>query len=165
MPDWLTGIFTREVSIKTALPLFIASFILLFTPANILEMMGMTEIRSNYASTIGIALLFSGSLLLSQGILALHLFARPKVEDHFKLKKLQKNLIDLTNDEKVVLVRFITDGEAKVSMRVNDGVAALLEKKYIISRASSLATRFENFDYIMQPWARSYLQKNNHLIK
>ncbi len=166
MPDWLISIFsfTREVSSKIALPIFITTVLILFLPDGIAATIGIDELRHTYKLWIGLFLLFSFAALVGNLAWTIGSFVKQPIGEWFFVyvnKGVFKNLLE---DEKKVLRMFINDGQTTVPASINDGTINLLEHKRIIARSSTISIRFTVFPFIMNPWARSYLSRHPHLL-
>lgn len=164
MPDWLAGMFSRVVGTKTALPLFIASALILFVPDHLSQKLGMQGLREEYALPLGLLFVFSASMLAGNAILSMWGILRPSVRDWVFVRANRGVLKNLTEAEKEALRPYILDGEAEQTFRLGDGVVNLLVGKKVLKRAANLAVFYDQFHYFMQPWARQYLERNKHLL-
>lgn len=166
MPEWLSNLFSlsKEISSKVALPIFIATCMLLFLPTTYSVTLGLDQFRDAYRIWIGVILLVSAAALITNALWALGRFIKPWVWAHAFVFTNKSSLYSLTNEEKAILRRFILDGEASVGAAVSSGPINLLERKNVVVRASNLAAFHTTFMYIMQPWARTYLSKRKHLL-
>lgn len=166
MPVWLSNLFslTKEISSKVALPIFIATFVLLFLPDAYSQKIGLDQFRDAYRIWVGVLLLLTGAALITNAIWAIAGFLRPKINTWLFVREKRKTLRSLTADEKAILRRFIIDGEASVHANLNSGPINLLEHKQIVTRAADVSVRLTIFSYIMQPWAREYLERKRDLL-
>ncbi|MBD9445735.1 MULTISPECIES: super-infection exclusion protein B [unclassified Rhizobium] len=166
MPDWLTNIFslTHQISSRVALPILITTALILFLPDPYAGALGIDQFRNTYRIWIGVFLLLSAAALLTNFAWAIWDLVKRPIWDWYFIQANKGLLRQLTADEKIVLRRFIHDGEASVSAQLSNGTVSLLEHKRILSRASSISAPFGAFPYIMQPWAREYLTKYQYLL-
>lgn len=164
MPEWITNMFSHVVGTKTALPLCIASALILFLPDHVSQRLGMENIRAEYALPLGLLFVLSASMLASNAIMSQWSILKPSVRDWIFIRRNRNVLKNLTEAEKEALRPYILEGHAQQEFRLGEGVVNLLEKKMVLYRASQLSVRHDLFQYIMQPWAREYLEKNKHLL-
>ncbi|MCW8057501.1 superinfection exclusion B family protein [Agrobacterium tumefaciens] len=166
MPEWLTSAFslTREISSKIALPVFITSTAILFSPDQYARTIGIDGLRNDYRILIGFFFLLSLAALTTNSIWWVAAALKPMVKDQVFIFLNKSVLKDLTNDEKAILRRFIRNGESTVGAEISNGTMNLLEHKRVVARSSNIAIRFTTFPWILQPWAREYLTKHPDLL-
>jgi len=156
--------FSREISSKIAVPIFVFSALTLFASDYHAKVLGIEGFRGEYKLWIGVAFVISLSALVTNAIWSVVIFLKPWAKDWIFVQTHKKSLHSLTADEKDILRRFIIDGESTVYEDVNSGPINLLVNKNIAHRASTLSLRMARFAYILHPWARDYLEKNRRLL-
>ncbi|MER9506018.1 super-infection exclusion protein B [Mesorhizobium sp. M0579] len=166
MPEWLTNLFslTREISSKVALPIFATLALVLFLPDVPARALGILQFREAYRIWIGVLFLLSAAALISNLLWVIGRFIKPWVTQWLYIREHRKSLQVLTEDEKIILRSFIVDGAASVSANMNSGPINLLVNKDVVVRASDLSLRYTVFSYLLQPWAREYLENNRNLL-
>lgn len=166
MPGWLTDVFslTRSISSKAALPVFLALGLVLYLPAPHAEPLGIIEFRQAYRIWIGALFILSATALASNFIWAIGGILKPWLRDLLFIWWNRPVLRRLTEDEKAILRVFIIEGKSTVTAEVTSGPINMLVAKNIVYRASTLSVRYTIFAYVLQPWAREYLEKKPHLL-
>jgi hypothetical protein len=166
MPEWLTNLFSlsREISSKIALPICVTLGLVLFLPSNSAQTRGIDQFRDSYRIWVGVLFLLSAAALISNLLWVVGRFIKPWVKEWLYIRINRSSLHNLTEDEKVILRRFIVDGNSTVAEDINSGPINLLENKKIVLRASTISLRLTTFSYLLQPWAREYLAKNRDLL-
>ncbi|MGE9007247.1 super-infection exclusion protein B [Leptospira interrogans] len=146
---------------------FVVSLCLVALPVNWIEAIGLTEFRASYRAFLALALITSFALLVVHFLFSLSKPIR-KVYRNWRLDRNTKLVLsDLTKDEKILLRRYINDGENSCYQSIYDGVANGLEAKNIVYRASQLSvpgTPGQKFPYNLQPYARKILNKSPSLL-
>lgn len=167
MPEWLQNFFslTREISSKVALPVCVTCLVVIFAPAYLPDVTGLKEFKQATSPWIGGILVISASALVTNFLWKISEIIKPVLQEKILIHRSKSGLNNITEEEKLILRKYIFDGEAYVSMPVSNGTINLLERKMVVSRASELSSHYTNFHYILQPWAREYLEKNLNLIE
>lgn len=166
MPDWLGAIlsYIKEISSRVALPAFLFSLAFFIISDNYLDSLHVLKFKNEYGFIIGIVFLFSTSVLISNISYGGYNFISPYVKQRIFIMNNSKDLKNLTGAEKEILREFIINGCAEISFPISSGVINLLERKNIIIRASTVSSSHVNFAYILQPWARDFLEKNKYIL-
>lgn len=149
-----------KLSGKQAFVLCLLSSIFLFSPESIIEKLGLTVIKVTIQPWLGVVWLLSVSVTLSEISYPIYNWLKSAVQQRINLKKYQKQLHNLSSDEKDFLIHYLENETITKSARISDGVANSLVATNIIYRASTLATYYDNFQYNIQPWAYDYLKKH-----
>ena len=145
----------------------VATLLLLLLPDPFLSQLGLTEIRQQYRTDIGIALIASASLLLVSTFFALI----PFLTDRWKVWRLHRatfhSLKTLTAAEKEFLRPYILGGENSRNVSIYNGVANGLRAKAIIYRASDVTIPGVPgmlCPHNVQPYVRDLLNKHRNLL-
>lgn len=148
---------------KLYLTVFVASAALLFLPDSLIVQLGLDEIRHQFRTYIGIALIASASFLavaLLSNLLRIGL--QPWRNRQFN-RAVYKTLSELTRPEKEFLAEFIFGHANTVSAAINDGVAGGLAAKKIIYRSSQFSAGLE-WPYNLQSVPRKLLTAHPELL-
>lgn len=162
----MTNLFslTREISSKVALPIFVTLSLVLYLPDNYAGTLGIDQFRNTFRIWIGVLWLLSAAALLSNMLWALGRLIKPRLLEWRYIRAKRASLKGMTESEKAILRQFINDGRASIVANMNDGDINLLEHKKIIIRSADVSIRHTQFPYVLQPWAREYLEKNRELL-
>jgi hypothetical protein len=166
VPAFITAVKNAGPVIYAAV--LIATSLLLFLPPGTVEAMGLEEFRSTYRTWLGVGWLSSASLL---GVHAAAGAVRQVGAGWRRWRvhrRLHKALHDLTFDEKLLLRKFVVEGETTLYQSISDGVAQGLVAKTILFRSSNLSvpgTPGVVFPYNLQPYALRALSKNPSLLE
>ena len=157
--DWL------KPTPKHYFAIAIVTAILLFSPRNFLERLGVNIIVDQFHPWFGVLFLLSIFLLLSYSVSPLYEFLKNKLKLRNITKNRIKRLHSLTKDEKALLRGYICENTRTQYLRPDDGVVRGLECEQIIYRASEIgaALSFE-FAYNIQPWAWNFLMEHQELL-
>lgn len=162
--EWLTQFFKGAVSTEAALPISIATLILICIPDSWALRLGIEFLFTEYGLLIGAAFIFSTAALISRALLPILKLLSREIKGWVREKQLAPNLKDLTPSEKELLRPFIEANQSSIYEDYTDGTIHLLSGKKIVRRASSVAVHGKTFSWILQPWARRALNKKPHLI-
>lgn len=167
MPEWLSGLLnlTREISSKIALPIFFAASIILFIPDRYAVRIGIDNLRVEYAFYFGLLLIISATALICNFLWSVFDLYKGYLKQELFVFHQKRNIKSFTNDEKIILRKFIKEGETEIHGSPASGVLAMLENRNIIIRASNIGIGPHGFSYIMQPWARDYLSRKPKLLE
>lgn len=167
MPEWLTNLFSlsREISSKVALPIAVTLGLVLFLPDPFAGYLGITEFRDTYRIWVGVLFLLAVAALLSNALWLFGRSAKSRFSTWRLLRAARRSLSSLTNEEKEILREFVMSGKASVTKEISGGAINLLANKQIVSRASTVSVIGTKWNYVLHPWARSYLEKNRHLLE
>jgi hypothetical protein len=158
--EWLS-LLTSIDKIKSEFLVALASFslLLLFSPAWLLNALGILAVVATVKTWLGIALLLSLCLLATR---ALGLAVR-SAGHRIQRARSRQMIQQLTGEELGFLGEFIEKDVASIQAPVGDGLAGSLMAKRLIFQASSMGDVLSGFAYVIQPWVRSYLQKRPDL--
>jgi hypothetical protein len=145
----------------------VATVLLVLLPDPFLSQLGLTEIRQQYRTDIGIALIASASLLIVSTLFALV----PHLANRWNIWRLHRStfhsLKTLTRAEKDFLRPYILNGENSRNISIYDGVANGLRAKDLIYRASDVTIPGVPgmlCPHNMQPYVRDLLSKQRGLL-
>ena len=163
-PDWMTKFFERAISVTTATPIFLATLFITIIPDSWAIRIGMDIVRREYALWVGFGLLISGATLLAStlGFVAKQL--QPLIRDQLFIYSNRHLLHQLLEEEKAILRQFIADGCTGVYYPLYNPTIGLLENKRVVSRTSNVSAPGGAFPFVLQPWAREYLEKHPELL-
>ena len=146
--------------------LVIASGILLFAPADVIQMLYMTEFREQYGFTLGIVFIASVSIL---AILLVRLIYRG-ISEKWNLKKLkeaQTKFLMKVDDDKVELINtFIQQPTHTLMLPMNDGLVIELQHYNVISPAGQthmVSMPNPCINYFLQPWVVERIKESEEL--
>jgi hypothetical protein len=161
----ITAVKNAGPPIYTAV--LVATLFLVLLPDPYLTQLGLVEIRLQYRTAIGIALIASASLLIVSTLFAL----APHLGNRWKVWRLHRDtfhsLKTLTKAEKEFLMPYILGGENTRNVSIYDGVANGLRAKAIIYRASDVTIPGRSgmlCPHNMQPYARELLNKHRRFL-
>lgn len=151
----------RKIPTGFLLALCVVLGLLLFLPDQTAETLAIKDFRDTYRKFLGPCFLLVVSFSLTKLVLSSNSYLRRKAAH----KKRFLQLHYLTAEEKGYLAQFILHGQNTIHVAMGDGVAGGLEAKNIIYCASNTFNILEGPPYNLQPWARDYLRKNQHLLE
>lgn len=174
MLDSLLGAFNAAKQLTPTLLLgtALAAGVLLLLPTSAIEILGLTQFRSENRALIGGTLVVTTSLLSAQllarlGLALKRIYERRRQRrsqtriDKLRAERLEK----LTPDEKGYLLPYIANEENTLYFGIDDGVAGGLQAKEIIFRATNVGDMVTGFAFNLQPWAREHLSANPNLLE
>jgi hypothetical protein len=146
----------------------LATAFLLFLPNQILQQIGLDQLRDNYRPWIGGGFLIAIVLYLTTGLSKGITWIAGERERRSALRDRNKQLEKLTIPERQILKGFI-DGKTRTRyLDINSGVVNGLVAKDVIYRAADMALDLYGFgfhcDFNMQPWAWEHLNKHPELL-
>jgi hypothetical protein len=146
---------------------FVVSLCLIALPVNWIDSIGLTEFRASYRVYLALAFIISAALLLIHCLFSLGKPIR-KVYQNWRLERgIRSELEALTEDEKVLLRKYVRDGMNSCYQSIYDGVPNGLEAKGIVYRASQVSvpgSPGQKFPYNLQPYARKILKDTPSLL-
>jgi len=159
--DWI------KLSPFYLLALSLLTGILLFSPEEYLQTLGLTPLLGNYKIWIGLIFLFSTVFLVTHLLNLLVSPLQTKIKEYQLLRKRKKKLEDLSQEEKEILKAFISEETKTCPLSSRSGIVNGLAAKKIITRASNIgyAGYSFTFDYNIRPWAWKYLNENPELLE
>ncbi|MCW5879049.1 MAG: superinfection exclusion B family protein [Anaerolineales bacterium] len=142
----------------------LASFttILLFTPHELIERVGLLDFRNENIELLGIVFLLS-SIWLTIDISSR--FIVMPIKSHKALKRRQQYLHGLTPEEATILASYIRGNTRTLYLNMSSGVVNGLVHQKVIYSASSTGTMPTHWAYNIQPWAWDYLQKHPEILQ
>jgi hypothetical protein len=164
--EWL-GKFPEWLGLKPRL-LFgvcLVAGLILFLPDSALEALGLSTLRGQHHTWLGLSFIGSSALLVS------HLAGEAWTwfKSLYKERKLARireaHLRELGPDEQGILVQYIANREKTRYFEFSDGVVNGLVTKKILYRASNMAAHFTTFPYNIQPWAWRYLLDHPEVLE
>ncbi|MGM0783614.1 MAG: super-infection exclusion protein B [Pseudomonadota bacterium] len=151
--DWL------KLPTKTLAALCFVAGILLFSSAEFLSTVGLSDLVETYRGYIGVIFLVTLALVVVNAAAAIWKFFKPWIVQAYLIWQGKKRLQALTQEEKEILAYYIQNQTRSQSLDIKSGTVNALQRDRIIFRGSNLGTYF-GFDYVIQPWAWEHL--NNH---
>lgn len=115
--DFSGALSWLKLSPKYLISIAIASGIVLFSPANLIETFGLNEVRDSYKPFIGLAFILSLSLVSASTSFAVYKWIQTRIKWKINLSKYQSYLSNLTNEEADILRDYIGNQTKK-----NNGV-------------------------------------------
>ena len=139
--------------------------IALFTPGNILNKLGILEIRNKYFTWLGIIFIVSSSLLATDSLMSCYSWLKKKLQLRASHHIRKKRLHNLTPNEQEILRGYIEKNTRTQTLSITSGIVSGLEAAKIIYCATGLSyAGGVEFDYNIQPWAWQYLNQYPELI-
>jgi hypothetical protein len=138
--------------------LLLPGIVVIFAPDWLIEKFGITQLRKEYVGYVGVGTLITAGLLVSHAAAFGYKWILTYVG-------WWRAMSYLTSEEKRALKPYIVDDRATLGFDIGDGIANGLVAKGILYRPSSVGTRFNSFDFNMQPWARKYLKRRPRFFK
>jgi membrane protein implicated in regulation of membrane protease activity len=154
IPEWL------KISSVHLLAIAIAAGVLIFAPARVLEILGVTGFVAGYRMWVGFVFLVCVALLLARAGAGVFEFAKKRIQQRRTLRRWQRRLHELTPEEKEVLEGYVLENTRTQYFQLEDGVIQGLAAETIITRAASVGDVFKGFAYNIQPWAWRYLKEH-----
>ncbi|MGL5749867.1 MAG: super-infection exclusion protein B [Paraclostridium sp.] len=142
---------------------FFSSLILILLPVDILEFLALLEFRDLNKTKISLVLIATSSYYLFSFIRILNIIILKKMfPDDKKAIKYMKNY--MSEDEMFLIIDTFYDNANNIFrstgyINFSEGRKAALESKKIIYLSSQIS-RFDEFAYSLQPYARRFLNKN-----
>ena len=154
-----------KLSGKQAFVLVTISSILLFSPTELITLIGLTKLKEITQPWVGGIWIISLSILVTEIAHPTYQFLTKKVKDWLSLRRGHKRLEQLTPDEKAFLKHYIEHDTRTNSSSLADGIVNELVTVGIVRRASNMGLYDNFFAYNIQPWAWNYLKKNRSLVE
>ncbi len=156
--EWL------KLPTKTLVALCLASGFLLFSTDGLLKTIGLDVLVATYRPYFGGVFLVSLVFVVVSSLTAFLQFIKPWLVQAYGIRIGKKRLQNLNPEEKALLAYYVTNQTRSQSLDIKSGTVNALAHERIIIRGSTLGT-YDGFDYIIQPWAWEYLNKNVHLLE
>jgi len=151
--DWL------KLSPKYLIPISAVTGFVLFAPTSILSIFSLVALVSQYRPYLGGIFLMSSALLVMDWLTLAYKWIKEGRCQSQTLKKSQRRLHGLTEEEKAILRGYIRGKTRTQYFSVVDGVVRGLEAEYIIFKVSNIG-----HPYNIQPWAWEYLNEHPELL-
>ncbi|MDA0988382.1 MAG: superinfection exclusion B family protein [Chloroflexi bacterium] len=139
--------------------------LLIFASDSALAALGLSGLRADYRTLIGLLgiLSFSG-LIVTVGKSASQ-FAKSEIVQRQNLKRRQERLRNLTPPERTILRKYIEENTRTQYLSINDGVVQGLIAETILYQSSRVSVWELAFAHNVQPWAWDYLNRHPELVK
>jgi hypothetical protein len=162
MTDTLTRFLEIITKVPTALivALLFAVSVTLFSPESLAKILALDGFRVNYRIVLGPTWLLLASIAGAKIILY---FAKGVARRNALLAR-QKQLHELTPEERGYLVPFIGQEENAIYVDMTDGVAGGMCRKGILYKATNSFDLLIGVPFNLQPWARKYLIEHPELL-
>ena len=140
----------------------------LFTPAEMIGIIGVNELVDEYHSMIGIFFLISTSISVVNVIVYFSGFVKEKWSN-FNYKRKRKKILRNLEEYELAIVKLLYNKDNHTDFfDLSDGAVSHLVACQIIYRTSNTSTNYDNqhlyFPYTLNSWANSYI-KNSKLMK
>jgi hypothetical protein len=162
MFDKVTDLFSAISRVPTQflLAVAVAGGLVLFVPDQVASLLAVGEFRDAFRIYLG------PSFLLVISWIVMRTFSR--IQRRFEAAARQRRrcglLETLTPEEQGYLVAYIAEDRTTIYLPIDDGIIGGLLARNIVYRSSSLVDPFNGVPYNLQPWARSHLRANEHLL-
>lgn len=163
--DYTTKILDGlKLPTKTLGAVCVTAGVLIFSPESMLRRLGLAELVESYRPYLGIVFVLTLSIVLVHGLASVLSFFKPWLVQVYRVRQGKKRLKNLTPEEKKILSYYIQNQTRSQQLDVMSGTVNGLQRELIIIRGSNWGT-FSSFDFLIQPWAWEYLNKNPHLLE
>lgn len=142
---------------------FFSSLILILLPTDILKKLAVLEFRDAHKTTISLVLIITSSYYIFNFVRILKIIILNKMfPDDKKAIKYMKNY--MSEDEMFLIIETFYDSSNNIFrstgyINISEGRKAALESKKVIYLSANVS-RFDEFAYSLQPYARKFLNKN-----
>lgn len=151
---------------KYLISIILVASVLLFSPIQFLQKLGIDKFANDFRAWIGILWLAAIALLLGHWIMYFSDIAGHKIRQKLWMRTSRKRLHDLTPKEKEILQKYFKDNSRSQPLPIHDGVVKGLEHARIIYPASNVGyAGTMSFSYNIQPWAWDYIRKRPELLE
>ena len=157
LSEWL------KLPIKAFVGLSLASGVLVFSSERFLTHLGLNNLVLIYRPYFGAVFIFGMSFTLIYGLSAIASLVKPWLIQTYNIHQYKKRLHALTPREKQILAVYIIQQTLSQPLDIKSGVVNSLVSAGIIYRASSVGN-FTDFEFVIQPWAWTYLNENPKLL-
>ena len=164
--DYLTKIWEtiERASYKILIPATLTLAVLLFTPTEYADILGINKFSNEYKVFIGPAFLtFLAFLIVRTGSDVVMRICRK-----FEINKIQKSHVqtikNLNPDEKGYLRPFIQDKKTSITVRAGDGIMGSLLRKKIVEMAHESTSSAGAKAFLLTQWAREILECKPELL-
>lgn len=165
----MEALFAKVVEILQLAPRYLApvglvAAVLLFSPPEWLEKVGVAQLAQDNRPVLGVALLFSGAVTLLAGAGAVLRGLRRWNFRRKRSRSVVKRLMTLTEDEKHILRYYIRYQTRSNTLRPHDGVVQGLVSAGLIYRAANLGSIVEGFAFNITEEAWQLLNEHQGLL-
>ena len=158
----ISGVVVR--SLPAAITL--ATGIVLFGPASLVQRLGWAELVHTRRDLIGAVCVMAFSVLVVAQLLPLGFLAVVgAVRRRIQFRKGTRRLAELSRSEKNLLNQFLARGQKMLILDMNSSATRGLHRDGIIDRAAELDESETSLAFTLRPWAREYLRDNVHLVE
>ncbi|MGE3172688.1 MAG: super-infection exclusion protein B [Planctomycetota bacterium] len=153
-----------KLSATPALAVAFACGVLLFGGDALTATLGMTEVMPTIRPWVGAGFVVAVTLLFAFAATGLGRWIKKRHMWFVNERRLQRQLHRLAPDEQEVLARFLLERRKCLTFDVKDGLSQGLAAAKILFRWSSVGDAVDGFDFSIQPWAWTYLNKHPELV-
>ncbi|MEE6367191.1 superinfection exclusion B family protein [Escherichia coli] len=153
-----------KLPLKYLIAIFLVLASLLFLPNEYIMKLGIEAIVQKYKMLIGLAFLCDALFIITHVLDYLFKFIRAWVKYKSIVREGKKRLSNLTEDEKVILRKFIENGSRTSYLSIRNGNVIELVNSKIIYRSGEVSVYDFNFAYNLNQWAWDHLNKNKKLL-
>ena len=164
MFDLGSAIAALKLPLKIISALCIALAAVLFVGDKTLDALGLKAVVAAFRPYIGAVFIVSISIVAVAAIGPVISYLGSWVAEAIWIRLRRKRLHELSPDEKQILAYYVGNQTRSQSLPIQSGVVNALVAETIISRGSTIGS-IRGFDYIIQPWAWSYLNKHPELLE
>jgi hypothetical protein len=146
--------------------LTLATGVLLFGPASLIDRLGLSGLMRARRDLVGAVCVMAASVLLVTQLLPLGFMALVRrVRGRVELRKGTQRLRDLSRSEKNLLNQFLARNRQMLVLDVESTATRALQRDGIIDRATDREDGETGLGFTLRPWARAYLRDNVHLVE
>jgi hypothetical protein len=147
----------------------LATGIVLFGPAWLVERLGLATLLRERRDLVGAVCVMALSVLIVAQALPLGVMTLVrKVRRRVELRKGVRRLAELSRSEKNLLNLFLSRNRATLMLDPKSAATQALQRDRIIDRAAELDESQEvdaGLAFTLRPWIREYLRVNVHLVE
>ena len=149
-----------KLNTKHAFILLVVSSIFLFGSNELLNDLGLQEARETLKTWVGVIWLISIAIIVADIVAPASKWVVKKLKWRINLKKCQKRLHQLSEDEKAFLSYYLAHNTRTQPASVSNGMVNGLVSAMVVYRASNIADHYDVFPFNIQPWALEYLMEH-----
>lgn len=153
-----------KLPLKYLIAIFLVLASLLFLPNEYIVKLGIEPIVQKHKMIIGLAFLCDALFIITHGLDYLFKLIRVWIKYKSFVREGKKRLSSLTEDEKVILRKFIENGSRTSYLSIRNGNVIELVNSKIIYKSGEVAVYDFNFAHSLNQWAWDYLNKNKKLL-
>ena len=155
----LNKLFLGLKKISPALiAVFISTLLYVILPNNLLQKIGLNNLPTYVKQIIGGLLIISSALIIS----IIFFMITNRIKRNIAINKLNEQINELTKDELMRILMAYYSPAHVLSMSVRDGVTGALQKKHMISPASTITdgVGLLTYQFILESWVIDFLDKH-----